>query len=212
MKIKVCGTKFQDNMRAMAKLNPDYLGFIFYKKSPRNVCAGELDISVLSESIKKVGVFVNETIDVITRKTDEFNLDVLQLHGDECPETCEYLKAAGLEIIKVFRVRENFDFSQLKTYEQHVNYFLFDTDTTAYGGSGKKFDWNILTRYNLKTPFFLSGGIGLSDAAKIKKLAHPALFGVDINSRFETVPGVKACNLVDDFFNRLRNEHELSAF
>lgn len=204
LKIKVCGNKYQDNLERMARLSPDYLGFIFFEKSLRNVIPEQVNMNRVSQSIKKVGVFVNSTIDVIQKTVRLLSLQCIQLHGEESPETCESLKATGLEIIKVFRVSDTFNFEELNPYVGHIDYFLFDTRAAEYGGTGKKFDWSILENYSLNVPFFLSGGIGLSDVDELLKMENKALFGVDINSGFETEPAVKDEKQVAEFIKRMR--------
>ncbi len=191
-KLKVCGMKYPDNIRQLLELKPDFIGFIFYKKSKRYV-GHNLNIKKLNipESIKKVGVFVNAEVDEIKENINIHNLNMLQLHGDESPEFCKELKQTGLKISKAFQVDENFDFSVLKPFFSVCDYYLFDTKTKLYGGSGKKFNWKILEKYNNQKPFFLSGGIDLEDVDEIDKLKNLNIFAIDINSKFEISPGVK---------------------
>ena len=156
--------------------------------------------------LKKVGVFVNpELIDVLDA-IDEYGLDAVQLHGDEGPGMCEDL-SSEVEVIKAFRVADGTDIDKLVApYDGVCDYYLFDSDglKESFGGTGKQFDWNILTRAKIEKPFFLSGGIGLEDAAKVKAFKHPDFFGIDINSRFEKSPGVKDMGAVLQFRQALK--------
>ncbi|HSI69656.1 MAG TPA: phosphoribosylanthranilate isomerase, partial [Gillisia sp.] len=163
MKIKICGMKFPDNIEEVAQLKSDYLGFIFYEKSPRNFTG---QIPEISDDIKKTGVFVNTTLDSISAKVEEYNFKAVQLHGGESPEFCRRLKLAlpnHIELIKVFSILETIDFNVLKDYEGIVDYFLFDTKGKNKGGNGFAFNWEILRNYPSFTPFFLSGGIGIEE-------------------------------------------------
>ena len=197
-----------ENIREVAALEPNYLGFIFYPKSPRYV-VGKLDsesINVVPKNIWRTGVFVNEREKNILDLAEEYGLKALQLHGDESPELCTALCFAGKSVIKAFRIDENFDFSQLVEYLDCVDFFLFDTQTKSYGGSGKKFDWSVLKSYIFRTPFFLSGGIGPDDVEEICKLKHPKLYGLDLNSKFETEPGVKDADALRRFLEEIRKK------
>ena len=192
MKLKVCGMKYRDNILKVAALKPDYMGFIFYEKSLRFMCE---DIPVLPNDIKKVGVFVDTSIEKIKEMREKFNLNAVQLHGHESPEFCQKLRNEHIEIIKVFSVENEFDFSKLKVYEPHVSYFLFDTKGPNPGGNGYSFDWTILQNYNSNTPYFLSGGIGLEDIEALnhfqKSAAAQQCYAIDVNSKFETKPAYK---------------------
>ncbi len=194
MKLKICGMKHPENILEVSQLLPDYLGFIFYEKSLRNF---EGEIPEIPNSIKKVGVFVNETEDTIISKIKKYNLDLVQLHGNESPEFCRNLKFQNIELIKVFSVDDNFDINVLEKYEIVCDYFLFDTKGKLHGGNGYTFNWDILKNYKSKKPIFLSGGIGLEEIEKIKKLNLP-LFAIDVNSKFEIEPGLKNVNLCND--------------
>ena len=192
-KLKICGMKYLENIQEIASLKPDYLGFIFWDKSSRKFDLKELP--KIESSIKKVGVFVDETLKEIQNKIETFKLDIIQLHGKESAEFCDNLKNEKIEIIKAFSINNDFDFSQLKAYENAVDYFLFDTKGKLPGGNGTTFDWQVLENYNLEKPFFLSGGIGLSETNKIQEFLSSNLskycYAIDINSRFETEPGLK---------------------
>ncbi|MDX2246696.1 MAG: phosphoribosylanthranilate isomerase [Bacteroidia bacterium] len=192
MKLKVCGMKFRPNIELILGLEPDFLGFIFYEKSPRNVGDSlRPEFVRFIDSVKKVGVFVNADKAFMEEKVESFGLDMVQLHGNESPETCLSLRRSGLEVIKVFSVGEEMDFSQLLPYQSVVDYFLFDTKGKKPGGNGVTFDWDILSDYDLNIPFFLSGGIGPEEIPAICRFSHPHFFALDINSRFEVRPGEK---------------------
>lgn len=192
MKVKVCGMKYQDNIREVAALQPDYLGFIFHEKSLRNF---ENTIPKLPDSIKKVGVFVDEKIEFICGLLEKHKLDVIQLHGHESPEMCRLLKSTKAEVIKVFSIKNEFDFSILIQYEEVCDYFLFDTKGKLPGGNGYTFNWDVLKEYPSTKPFFLSGGIGLDQIQNIKEfqksIASKYCYAIDVNSKFEIKPGLK---------------------
>ncbi|AXT56238.1 phosphoribosylanthranilate isomerase [Aquimarina sp. AD1] len=206
MKLKVCGMKYQENIEAVAALQPDYLGFIFYEKSPRNFDA---IIPQIPDTIKKTGVFVDEEINSILEKSNKYNFNAVQLHGNESSEFCKELrtklnsstKPNRVEIFKVFSIKDQFDFEELKPYEGIVDYFLFDTKGKEKGGNGYTFDWSVLNNYNSSTPFILSGGIGLQEIENVKKILETDLpiYGIDINSKFEIEPGLKNINDLEKF-------------
>lgn len=194
MKLKICGIKFLYNMQKVATLKPDYLGFIFYKKSRRYMedTLAPKDLSSLPKKIKKVGVFVDADTDYILQMAKAYQLHVLQLHGHESPEQCKQLKEKGYQIIKVFSIgQEDFDFTQLDPYKAHVHYFLFDTKGKQPGGNGETFDWSKLRQYDNEIPFFLSGGVSLDHIEQLKTLDYFNLHAVDVNSQFEIEPGLK---------------------
>ncbi len=194
MNIKVCGITQLKQLQQLDGLNIEYAGMIFVKDSPRYV-GDSLDKDAVKNAdfdLKKVGVFKNpEMIDVLDA-IDEYGLDVVQLHGEESPEMCEDL-SDEVEVIKVFNLTGDEDIDALVAdYDAVCDYYLFDTKADGEtGGTGKKFDWKILTKAKIEKPFFLSGGIAVEDIAALKKFKHPDYFGVDINSRFEKEPGVK---------------------
>jgi phosphoribosylanthranilate isomerase len=204
MKLKVCGMKYVDNLMMVAAAQPDYLGFIFYEKSKRNF---EGVIPKLPKGIKKTGVFVNEYVEIVVSLVEEYRLEAIQLHGDESVEYIKELKGhlPKVEIIKVFGIKDAFDFSILESYIEEVDYFLFDTKGEERGGNGVKFDWSVLKDYPYDKPFFLSGGIGLKDVTKVNEIKESGLpvYAVDINSRFELKPGVKNIKEVKSFKNKL---------
>ncbi|MDH6309816.1 phosphoribosylanthranilate isomerase [Dysgonomonas sp. PFB1-18] len=209
MNIKVCGMKYPDNIKELGKLPIHFMGMIFYPKSPRFV--GSLTLSDLNSAlppyIERVGVFVNESIEYIIEKTNLYNLNLIQLHGNESVEFCEELSKA-MPIIKAFNVSKPADFEQTKSYEDSCSYFLFDTKTPQYGGSGQKFDWEILSEYRGNTSFFLSGGISVEDADSIKQINHPKFYGIDLNSKFEIAPGLKDIEQLQQFIKALRDEQD----
>lgn len=189
MKIKVCGMREANNISELVALPIDYIGFIFYKKSKRYV-AEKVD-ALIPKQIKKVGVFVNETTEKIEQIVQEFDLDIIQLHGDETPEFCQVLSTKGYTIFKAFGIDAAFDFEQLKAYEPYCDYFLLDAKGKSYGGNGVQFDWQLLEHYTIKKPFFLSGGIEVESIPSIQKITHPQLYGIDVNSKFEIAPALK---------------------
>ncbi|MBN2349281.1 MAG: phosphoribosylanthranilate isomerase [Bacteroidales bacterium] len=207
LKIKICGMREKENIAQVIRLNPDFIGFIFYKKSKRYV-GDTSDLSFIEqvpEKIKRVGVFVNEPIEKLLAKVNRYKLDFIQLHGDEPPEYLKELKLMGISTIKAFRLDQDFIFDNLHKYTSVCNYFMFDTKSDQYGGSGKKFDWDLLSQYKEDNPVFLSGGIGPEDIQKIKNLQMTNLFAVDINSRFEIEPGIKSIVKIEHFINEIKN-------
>lgn len=197
--------KYRENIEAIAGLQPDYMGFIFYEKSKRNF---EGIIPEIPKSIKKTGVFVNEYPEIVVSLVEEYQLKAIQLHGDESPEYIKGLKSHLLnktEIIKVFGVKDEFDFHDLQPYLELVDFFLFDTKGKERGGNGVKFNWKVLEKYPFEKPFFLSGGIGIEDAVQLKEIKSTKLpiFAVDINSKFEIEPGLKDTKKVKSFKNKL---------
>ena len=196
--------KYQDNILDVAAMQPDYLGFIFHEPSPRNF---ENKIPNISDSIKKVGVFVDEKIEFISRQIEKHKLDAVQLHGYESPEICRILKSSGVEVIKVFSIKDEFDFSILEPFEADCDFFLFDTKGKLPGGNGYAFNWNVLKDYPSIKPFFLSGGIGLNELEKIKEFKKSEVskycYAIDVNSRFEIEPGLKNIEKVKEFKNEL---------
>lgn len=192
MKLKVCGMKYQDNMNQVANLQPDYMGFIFYEKSPRYF--NDI-IPDLPDSIKKTGVFVNEELTEVIHKIKAYDLQAVQLHGNESPGYCKHLMPYEVEIIKVFSIKDEFDFEVLKPYESVCDYFLFDTKGKLPGGNGYAFNWNVLKDYQSAKPFFLSGGIGLDQTRTIESFMGTRVskncYAIDVNSKFEIEPGLK---------------------
>ena len=192
IKLKVCGMKNLENILQVSELLPDFLGFIFWEKSTRYF---DGDIPKLPESIEKVGVFVNETIENVVFKIQKHQLQIIQLHGNESAAYCSELKKQNIKIIKVFSIANDFNFEDLKPFEAVADYFLFDTKGKLPGGNGTKFNWKILKDYDSEKPFFLSGGIETDEIENIKNLNLP-IFGIDINSKFEMEPGLKNVALI----------------
>lgn len=203
MRVKVCGLTDKTNMDELVKSHLNYMGFIFYSKSKRSVINKEVAKRKYS-GIKKVGVFVNESIEKVIELVNECELDVVQLHATETPTYCEELKKTKIEIIKAFSIDDSFDFATTLPYKNIVNYFLFDTRGKNYGGNGVKFEWDKLEEYDGLTPFFLSGGIGVEDVLRIKAIKNKQLVGVDINSQFEIEPGKKNLVKVNEFISQIR--------
>lgn len=214
VKIKVCGMKYPDNISSVAALQPDYLGFIFYEHSSRFFNG---TIPNLPQNIKKVGVFVNASIEDIVEKVDVYNLDFVQLHGQESPEFCEKLKQnyvknnaeTALEgIIKVFSIKDQFNFEELKPYDSVCDYFLFDTKGQLPGGNGYMFNWKVLRDYPSTKPYFLSGGIGLDEIHNLNNFLGSQesqyCHAIDVNSKFEIEPGRKNAALLNEFKNRIK--------
>ena len=201
MKLKVCGMRNNENLTELIATNPDFIGFIFHKKSLRNII--NFPTVKIPSSISKVGVFVNETKTFILDKVKQHELDYVQLHGKESPEYCEFIQKEGVKIIKAFNINEGFDFNELSKYEQYCTYFLFDAFGENAGGNGITFNWIILSKYKGNIPFLLSGGINESMTNKIKEISHPKLAGIDINSQFETRPGLKNISKIKKFTNEL---------
>lgn len=200
--------KYPSNINDLAELPIDFIGMIFYPKSPRFVEDLTLeDLSVLPPYVKRIGVFVNVELEQILDKANQYKLDLIQLHGNESPEFCKQLNNV-IPVIKAFSISDMFDFEQTRLYEGLCHYFLFDTKTPNYGGSGKKFDCSILESYKGNTDFFLSGGISEKDVIEIRKIKHPKFQGLDLNSRFETEPGIKDISLLKKFINELKNEQD----
>jgi phosphoribosylanthranilate isomerase len=193
-------------LAAVAALTPDFLGFIFAAASPRFVgeaLAPEL-VQQLPPTIWKVGVFVNETTETILATAQRFGLGAAQLHGQETPAQCAELSEAGLLVMKAFSVGKAVDFAALRPYVPHCDFFLFDTKGLAPGGNGAVFDWNLLQSYDLPVPYFLAGGLGPEHAPELAALRLPGLVGVDLNSGFETAPGVKDAGRVGQMLAALR--------
>jgi phosphoribosylanthranilate isomerase len=191
MKLKICGMRDANNIIDVASVKPDYLGFIFYSKSPRFVGDEFVLPTKLSPEILRVGVFVNETTSVILDKAKTYNMDYIQLHGNETPSQCEALGQLGVGIIKVFSVGDDFDFQVTKPYKNVVDYFLFDTKGKYHGGNASTFNWDLLKQYDQKIPFFLSGGLSPENIEEVRKLDSMNIHALDVNSGVEISPGVK---------------------
>ena len=201
MKIKVCGMKNPENVHQAEQVGVDMVGFIFYPGSKRYI--GDIQ-PVKTRSVDRVGVFVNDTLARISEMAETWKLDFIQLHGDETPEACRQIAALGLPVVKAFSVGEDFDFDQMASYSDVVDYFLFDTKGENYGGNGQRFDWHILDGYKWNVPFWLSGGIGPEMATEIVTLNLPGLYAVDVNSGFEDEPGLKNIEKLKRFVDELQ--------
>ncbi len=212
MKIKVCGMRDADNLAALVELQPDFVGFIFYDKSPR-FAAEQLDeaqLKAIPRSTKKVGVFVNANPDYILKIVKKYDLQLVQLHGNESPDFCKNLKNKGINIIKAFAIDEAFNFSSLNNYKPHCDFFLFDAKGQNPGGNGFAFDWNILNRYDNEKPFFLSGGLSLENIEQAAQLEGLRIYGFDVNSKFEHEPGLKNIEKLAQLLEILRPVEEES--
>ncbi|KAB1069198.1 phosphoribosylanthranilate isomerase [Tamlana haliotis] len=213
--------KFEDNIEAVASLQPDYLGFIFFEKSERDF--GTNHIPEIPSSIKKVGVFVDAEINFVIEKVNTLQLQAIQLHGHESPEYCDALKHTQffsetndellkIDVIKVFSIKDSFNFEVLKPYEDVCDYFLFDTKGKLPGGNGYTFDWNVLNEYPSEKPFFLSGGIGVDEISDINKFqnskASKHCYALDVNSKFEIKPGLKNIELLKEFKQQVFTNNE----
>jgi phosphoribosylanthranilate isomerase len=202
MKLKVCGMRDPENIRKLLdQIQPDWMGLIFHPPSPRLVDGIHADF-IKQLKVRKVGVFVNAEISDIEEKIESFGLTTLQLHGEETVYEVSKIKGkTGLEIFKVFSVNDSIDWNLLEGYLPFVDYFLFDTFTKSYGGSGKTFNWELLIGYPFEKPFLLSGGISLDHIEAITNLQSkvPQMKGIDINSKFEIEPGFKNLALIEEF-------------
>ncbi|MBL7990149.1 MAG: phosphoribosylanthranilate isomerase [Candidatus Kapabacteria bacterium] len=213
LRVKVCGLREEANINALltSSFLPDALGFIFYPKSPRYV--GESlrpdFMRFLRQYVCTVGVFVNASPDTILQSIENFGFSAVQLHGAETVDFCTNLKERiklmfpALQIWKAFSIATAEDLRAIAQYEGIIDKALLDTKGAAHGGNGTRFDWSLLKEYSSHIPFFLSGGIALEHAAEIKKIQHPYLYGVDINSRFETAPALKDVATVHGFLESL---------
>ncbi len=196
MKLKVCGINQLEQLKQLDTIGVDYAGMIFYTHSSRNVYNKLFawDVKPLSLSLKKVGVFVNTDEEYIMSQVEAYGLDLVQLHGDETPAFCKII-SEHVPVTKAFRItqtnEQNIDW-MVRPYEEYCDYYLFDTNRkNAYGGTGEKFDWNLLKDNKINKPFFLSGGIGLNDIGRLKSFQHPFFYCVDVNSRVEIADGIK---------------------
>lgn len=211
MKIKVCGMRRPDNINEVAALGIDMMGFIFYRKSPR--FAGSPDRSVIDglreRGIEPVAVFVDEDFDALTDTMERFGFTTAQLHGSESPEYCDRLRDRGVRVFKAISIAGPDDIAKAAAYDSHADMLLLDTKCAGKGGSGQKFDWRLLADGTFTTPFLLSGGISADDTDSVTALYRSLagrMAGVDLNSRFETEPGVKSPDTLRRFIEALRAE------
>ena len=209
MQLKVCGITKKEDLEKLVEYGVNYAGFIFYEKSPR-FAGNKLDARTVRETkgIQKVGVFVNAPLEQVKHLVSSFGLDLVQLHGDEDPAYCAALQPL-VPVIRAFRIGADVNWEDLlQDYLDVTSYFLFDTAAgKAYGGTGKLFNWELLRPYPYQHPFFLSGGIGPEQLEELQSLEHPALFAADVNSKFETAPGVKDMDKVQLFSTQINKTH-----
>ncbi len=201
IKIKICGMKYPNNIIEVSDLLPDFMGFIFWKKSARYF---DESMPKIPKSIKKVGVFVDADFDEIILISNKYKLDFVQLHGNETISFCQKLKNNNINIIKVFAVDDDFDFQKTIEFEPVCDYFLFDTKGKLPGGNGTIFNWDVLKKNKSTKPFFLSGGIGINEISVIKTLNLP-IFAIDANSKLETIPGEKNVDACKIFISKLNS-------
>lgn len=199
--------KDPENTRDVLTLQPDYIGFIFYPASKRFV-GSSLDTNWMTqlEGANKTGVFVNADEEQVKACVEQYGFQAVQLHGNEDPAYCARLKATGIAVIKAFGIDERFDWAYLRNYEHNVDYYLFDTQSNQHGGTGIRFDWKLLEGYILEKPFFLSGGIGAENIHDALKIKDNRLYALDLNSKFETSPGIKDINLLKQTLQTINDE------
>jgi phosphoribosylanthranilate isomerase len=206
MIIKVCGMRQPENIRQVAALGVDWMGFIFWAGSKR-LCTtepGEWNLEKTEKStFRRVGVFVNALAEDMMETAARYGLDYLQLHGDESPELCHSLQKRGFSLIKAFSIATAADLKRTAAYEGRTDYYLFDTACEGYGGSGKSFDWSLPEAYEGETPFLLSGGIHPGSIESIRRFHHPRFAGIDLNSGFESAPGLKDIEKLTSFIKQL---------
>lgn len=209
MRVKVCGMTQLEQVEKLEEMGVAFAGFIFYPKSPRFVLRHLTTSQIKKENkVNKVGVFVNASTDHVLQMVDECRLHMVQLHGDESPKYCEKI-ADYISVVKAFRLSDNDHIEwMIKPYMNFCDMFLFDTEGAGYGGTGKKFNWNMLEGSTIGKPFFLSGGIQPDDTQQLKTFAQlpvaNAMFAIDINSKFEKSPGIKDMDKVKDFVSELK--------
>lgn len=208
---KVCGLCQAENIQAVAKTGIQWAGFIFYTPSPRCLLRDPAEAERVRQLItadafrpKRVGVFVNASQEEIMEVAQQYRLDYLQLHGHESPDFCYALQKRGYALIKAFSIATAEDLAHTADYAGRVDYFLFDTKCAGYGGSGQRFDWSLLQDYQGETPFLLSGGVRPEMAADLQRFHHPRWAGIDLNSGFESAPGVKQAETLRSFQNNFK--------
>ncbi len=203
--------KFPENISEISVLQPDLMGFIFYPESKRFVGDNFRKDALLHipESVKKVGVFVHESYEGIMARYEAYELDVVQLHGNETVQLCQRLSENNIPVIKAIHVDDNFEPEGLSGYQPYCRYFLFDTKTPGFGGSGRTFNWRNLEKYTLETPFLLSGGLGIQNIDEVLQIEHPMLRGVDLNSQLESAPGWKEREVSMAIIQKIRNHEHI---
>lgn len=205
LQIKICGMTSAGNIAAVLTLRPDYLGLIFHRQSPRNAFGlSPDDVLPFADRVKFAGVFVNRPADEVIAAARNYRLAAVQLHGDESPEYCRLLRDRGLTVWKAVGIETSGDIESLERYADCVDRFVFDRKSPSRGGTGQKFDWNLLDGYRLSVDFMLGGGISPYDAELIDGISHPRLVGIDLNSRFETSPGIKDARLLNNFLKKIK--------
>lgn len=200
IKIKVCGMRNPGNIRDVAELRPDFMGFIFYPRSSRY--CGDLSptmVKSLPAGVTPVAVSVDMEEGELEALVKKYGFPVVQLHGHESPQKCRSYYEDGLRVWKAISLNDREDLERLEEYAGSVEAFLFDTPTAGYGGSGMKFNWGMLMDYHLPVPFILSGGLSADDVPALKAFSHPMMMGIDVNSRFETAPAMKDVALLKSF-------------
>ncbi len=203
--------KFPANIADISMLRPDFMGFIFYPESKRFVGENfQRDaLHLIPEGVKKVGVFVNESYEYIMARYEAYELDVIQLHGNESAQLCQQLWENDVPVIKAVHVDDTFKTEVLRGYQPYCRYFLFDTKTPGFGGSGRTFSWRHLEKYSLETPFFLSGGLGIENIEEVLQIEHPMLQGIDLNSKLESAPGWKETEVSIAIIQKIRNHEHI---
>ena len=201
MKIKVCGMRDGENIRAVERLDIDMMGFICWERSLRYVS----EVPAYLPQCERVGVFVNPTLDEIQKRMETFDFSYIQLHGSESAEFCQAVREkTGCKVIKAISISSEADLALADQYEGFVDLLLFDTKCTSFGGSGKQFSWDILRDYRNALPFLLSGGIGPEDTERLSEFHHDKCLGFDINSRFEIDPGIKDTEKIQNFIKGIQ--------
>ncbi len=209
MRVKVCGVTQVEQLTMLPEIGATFAGLIFYPKSPRYVLRHMTTSQLKKETnTNKVGVFVNASIEEVLQMVDECRLHMVQLHGDESPKYCEKI-ADYISVVKAFRISDSDNIGwRIREYMDVCDMFMFDTEGAGYGGTGKKFNWEKLNGVAVGKPYFLSGGLEPTDIAALKafelKPEAKALFAIDINSRFEMLPGVKDMDMVKKFIQQLQ--------
>lgn len=223
MKIKVCGMRNAENIKEVSALGVDFIGLIFWKQSKRYVSSesshagiipdrADSKLAALGSHPALVGVFVDEMMQNVVTAAYNYKLDYIQLHGDEATTYIDNLRRTldpdirkGIKIIKALGISSEADLLKAQQYEGHVDMLLFDTKCDGKGGSGEKFNWDVLQAYNGELPFLLSGGIGPDDAERVKNFSHPKCVGIDLNSMFETAPALKDIEKLKSFITAIKS-------
>ena len=209
MIIKVCGMREAENIASIALLKPDFMGFIFYSFSSRDVSTSLLKeiVDKVPKDIKKVAVFVNENLENVLSIIKEYGFSCVQLHGNESVEYCKSIKETGISVIKVFSIQTSLDFDLIEKYDDVADYYLFDTKSPKHGGTGQKFDWTLLENYRSQKPVLLSGGINSEDVQQVKDIVEkfPFIKGLDLNSKFEISPAIKDSDKLESFIRAVRD-------